>query len=438
MSNKKVGTEPKQQLEGAAKEKKEQEDNRAAKVKARKLLESPQFFNEFLEVMKRAGLVGERGNALVLLIVAVSRLLLRPLSAFVKGRSAAGKNWLARLVLGLMPVDQVRELSSASKRAWNYLNDDFRHRVIYLQEASGAADPMRLLISENKVIRIVTTWVDGKLVAKKYVTRGPVAAISTTTKSGLEIDDETRHVSIPIDESADQTRKIVQAYTKQGTGLSKDERRAWRMVHCLLKEKADLEIVFPDWFDEVANTVFVGDVGVRRYYPAFVEACRTVCLVRSFQRDRQPRKDGKLILDFADFAITALIFEQVFIESLRSQEGSALETRQAVKTLSGSRGGKPVQAADLAKELGVSLDRAYKLLREAEEAGTITRANEPERDNRKFYLPSPRPRFIPDPEQLFQGLDGVKDRVRFVHPLTGKWITYKRKGGRKKGKKKTG
>ena len=375
----------------------------------------------------------------MLLIVVISRLLVRPLSAFVKGRSAAGKNWLARLILGLMPVDQVHEISSASKRAWNYSNDDFRHRVIYVQEASGATDPMRLLISEGKLIRIVTTWVNGKLVTEKFVTRGPVAAVSTTTRSGLEIDDETRHVSILIDESAEQTRRIVQSYTKQGPGLSQGERRVWRMVHRLLAKKADdLEIVFPDWFDEVADSVFVGDVGVRRYYPAFVEACRTVCLVRSFQRDRRQRTDGTLVVNFADFAITALIFERVFVESLRSQEGSALETQQAVKALSESMDDKPIQAADLSKEQGISLDRAYKLLREAEEAGTITRANEPERDNRKLYLPSPRPRFIPDPEMLFQTLDGVEDGVRFVHPLTGKWITYSRKSGGPKGEKKTG
>jgi hypothetical protein len=421
-----------------SKSKVKQEEIFPAYTKARKLLESPEFFTEFLAVMKRAGLIGEARNALVLLVVAISRLLVHPLSAFVKGKSASGKNWLTTRVLGLMPPDQVHEISSASKRAWNYSNNDFRNRVIYMQEASEATDPMRLLISEGQLIRIVTTWVKGKLVTQKYVTRGPVAAISTTTKSGLEIDDETRHVSILIDESSEQTRKIVQSYTKQGPGLSEEERQVWQTVHRLLAEKAGLEIVFPDWFDQVANNVFVGDVGVRRYYPAFVEACRTVCLIRSFQRDRQQRKDGKLVLNFAEFAITALIFERVFIESLRSQEGSALETREAVKAISENKNGEPVQAADLAKEQGISSDRAYKLLREAEEAGTISRANEPEKNNPKFYLPSPRPRFIPAPEVLFETLAGIEDEVRFVHPLTGKSITYSRKTDKQKQKRKTG
>jgi hypothetical protein len=43
------------------------------------------LFNEFLLAVKKVGLVGEELNALVVLIVAVSRLLPRPLSLFVKG-----------------------------------------------------------------------------------------------------------------------------------------------------------------------------------------------------------------------------------------------------------------------------------------------------------------------------------------------------------------
>jgi DNA primase len=415
--------------------------NLAAKTEALKLLKSPRFFNKFLEVMEKAGLVGEWRNALVLLIVAVSRLLRRPISVFVKGRSASGKNWLVKCVLLLMPRGRVRELTSMSDRAFNYSKDRFRHRVVFIQErnqATGTIDPMRVLLSEGQLIRDVTEWVDGKRVTRRYVARGPVAAISTTSKSNIEIDDETRHVSILVDQSPGQTRNIIRAYANQGDSLSDDERKAWQMVHRLIEERADLEIVFPKWFAAVADSVFVGDVSVRRYYPAFVEACRTVCLIRSFQRDRQPKEGSKLEVEFADFAIAAKIFDSVFVETLRQQEGSALEVRQVVKDTSDSNRGAPVQAEDLAKVLGISRDRAYKRLSEGAKAGVIRQVNAPEKDNRKFYLPAPRPRFIPDPGELFQELDGIEDEVRFVHPITGDWVTYSRRGKTKRnGKKKS-
>jgi hypothetical protein len=88
---------------------------------------------------------------------------------------------------------------------------------VYLQErneAAGNVHPIRLLISEGKLIRIVPGFEHGKRVTKKYVARGPVAAISTTTKNLLEIDDETRHISIWVDESKEQTREIVRSYIR--------------------------------------------------------------------------------------------------------------------------------------------------------------------------------------------------------------------------------
>lgn len=195
-----------------------QAERKGAEKEARKLLRSSRFFNEFLLAIKKVGLVGEELNALVILIVAVSRLLPRPLNLFVKGHSSAGKNWLVTRVLRLMPKSAVAEITSASDKAWHYSQSDFRHRVVYVQErndAAGTVHPIRLLISEGKLIRIVTGFENGKRVTKKYIARGPVAAISTTTKNRLEIDDETRHISIWVDESKEQTRRIVRSYIRE-------------------------------------------------------------------------------------------------------------------------------------------------------------------------------------------------------------------------------
>ena len=402
---------------------------RRVDLEAQRILRSPKFFQEFLEAMEEEGLLGEQGNALVLLIASVSRLFPRPLSVFVKGSSSSGKNWLVSRVLRLLPAGRVREITSASDKAWNYSQDSFRNRIVYLQErnqATGRVHPVRLLISEGKLVRIVPRWIDGKLVTKKYVARGPVAAFSTTTRSALEIDDETRHISIVTDESPEQTRRIVQGYTKQGPGLCAAERQIWKTVHRLIEQRAKVEVIFPSWFQKVAALVSVDDVRVRRYYPIFVEACRAVCLIRSFQREPLEKQNGKLILDFADFAVAALILERIFVQSMHRHEGTALEVRQAVEAISATRGGKPVQAEDLARELGISRERAYEKLREAVTAGAVCRVNASEKDNRKFFLPASAPRFLPDPEKLFQKLDGVQKSVRFVHPLTGEWVTYVR------------
>ena len=406
----------------------EKKARRRAERKARKLLQSPHFFNQFLLAVKKEGLVGEEQNALVLLVVVVSRILRYPLNVFVKGHSSAGKNFLVTRVLGLMPKNAVAEITSASDKAWNYSGSDFRHRVVYVQEqneAAGTIDPIRLLISEQKLIRMVPRWVEGKIVTKKQVARGPVAAISTSTKNSLKIDDETRHISIWVDESPEQTRQIAKSYTRQGERLSRNEIRTWQMVHWLLQERVGIEVIFPKWFDKIPDRLPVKDVRVRRYYLAFVEACRTVCLIRSFQRHQELTRHSKLELEFADFAITALILDTAFVESLHLiGRGAVEDVRRLVKDISTAKG-RPARAKDVARTLRISMDQAYSKLRYAEQKGVIRRANKPEKSNRKLFLPAPRPRFVPDPEKLFRKLKDFDKTVRFVHPLTGEWVIYR-------------
>ena len=94
---------------------------------ARKRLRSKYFFNRILRALEKSGLVGEAQTALVLYVVATSSVFDRPLNLFVKGHSAAGKNWLTTLVLDLFPEDFVLEVTSASEQAWSYFGSELRH-----------------------------------------------------------------------------------------------------------------------------------------------------------------------------------------------------------------------------------------------------------------------------------------------------------------------
>ena len=203
--------------------------------------------------------------------------------------------------------------------------------------------------------------------------------------------------------------------------MRRGELEKWRMVHRILAERIGTKITFPKWFEQIAEELFVGDLRVRRYFPAFVEACSTVCLMRSFQRDHNG-SNVHLEVDFADFAITALIFDQVFVESLHLGTGVGEATRRIVESIADETG-KPVRAKDVARKLKISMDTAYRKLRSAEKAGVIRLANKPERSNRKKYCALPAPRFVPDPKKLFRKLR-LKEAVSFVHPITGEQIIY--------------
>jgi hypothetical protein len=420
----------------------EDEEDRAvgrkARPKATELIGSPFFFQRLLEDVRRAGVVGEKRNALALYIVGTSRFRGRPMNALVKGRSSTGKNFIVRTVLeNFLPEKSVHGISSMSERSLNFLSEDnLKNSVLYFYEVDGSArsaHPNRLLISEGKLVHwYVASNKWGKQVQEE-VTGGPVACISTTTEHTLKIDDESRHLSLWMNESPEQTKRIAKAYgTSEKETLTEEMKAAWLEVQQLLEERKESSIELPPWFERVVDLIPIGDVRIRRYWPAFVEACKTVCLIRSFGSTRTKlAMGGRLTVGFEDFAIANLIFDKVVAETLnKSASDEDVWTAEMVQHIAEERGrklGAGVEATDLVGEPGVtSLDKAYRLLRRAERAGTIYRANLPEKNNGKFYLPSPELGFIGDPEVVFKRLK-VQENVKFVHPITGHWVNYGRK-----------
>jgi hypothetical protein len=295
-------------------------------------------------------------------------------------------------------------------------------------EQVGHVHPTRLLISEQQLVHWVTVKRDGQSVQKKYETKGPIAAISTTTRNTVEIDDEARHISVWIDKSPEQTTRIAEAALMERRGLDENELKTWHEAQRLLEERAELSIVFPSWFATVPQFLRNDDLRVRRYFKAFLQACKVIALIRSFRLEKKKiLAEGKIAMRFSDFVIATLIFNPIFAQSLDSTNQEDIQTQQIVRRISIQNSGKPVAASDLANELNISLDRAYKMLRDAADSGAIVRANKSTQTNLKLYLPGSKCAFLPDPEDLFNRLPNFSsERVRFVHPLTGAAVEYRR------------
>ena len=134
---------------------------------------------------------------------------------------------------------------------------------------------------------------------------------------------------------------------------------------------------------------------------------------------------NRLEVDFVDYAIAAILFDGVFVESLRGHKTANDFTREDIERLCAGKK-RAVGVKDLARDLRISQDQAYARLRRAATAQTITVANKREKGNRKLYVPAPARRFVPDPEKLFHELK-LKGPVRFVHPITGETVEYRRK-----------
>ena len=67
--------------------------------KTEALLSKPSLFSEYGFLVERLGVVGEKANALLLILALTSRLLDQVISIIVKGGSSGGKSYLVKRCL---------------------------------------------------------------------------------------------------------------------------------------------------------------------------------------------------------------------------------------------------------------------------------------------------------------------------------------------------
>jgi len=157
-------------------------------------------------------IVGEDQNKLLLYLICSSSYTDFNLSAVVTGSSSSGKSWLKNNVLKYFA--NVQRFTRITAAAPDRLGSSLDKKILDIEELRGAEaaqSSLRLMISEGN-LRLLTTTVDdetGKLATTTIDTLGRPTFITTATSA--EIDNEllNRLFIISIDESREQTKKII-------------------------------------------------------------------------------------------------------------------------------------------------------------------------------------------------------------------------------------
>lgn len=173
------------------------------------------ILDKVAETAEKLGLAGEATAVKLSYLVLVSALMDEPLAAAMRATAAAGKSQIVKTAARLVQDEAVIVMTAMSPRALAYTEEDLRHRTLLLIEADAiageehetAALMLRTLVSEHVIeYRSVA---EGKEVHRRV--DGPLALLTTTTRASLEPQLETRILSIPADDSRDQTAKVIAA-----------------------------------------------------------------------------------------------------------------------------------------------------------------------------------------------------------------------------------
>ena len=261
---------------------------------AESFLSEPGLINRLQADMDSLGYVGEREAKLLVYLIATSRKLPRPLSGIIGSGSGAGKSFLAELAERLMPPEDVELFSKLTPQALYYLPEDYLFRKLLMLEeragGEGADYAIRTLQSKDKLTQMVAMKdpITGVSATRQFTVRGPIAYLETTTESYLNPENTSRCFEIPLDESAEQTRKIHehQRLSRSAEGL---EQVVGREALCRRHHNAQRllesvrvvipyarELTFPDRF-----------LRTRRDHERFLSLIEVVAFLHQFQRVRK-------------------------------------------------------------------------------------------------------------------------------------------------------
>jgi energy-coupling factor transporter ATP-binding protein EcfA2 len=306
----------------------------AEKEEATKYLKSPDVISKIRDDITKVGIIGENINKVALYLIMLTRKFEAPIHAVLFGFSAAGKSHLVNTVGELVPPEDRFILTSGSSRSLDYLStDDIKEKVFIVQEIHGLKEieeNIRVMQSEGKLTRIcpVYNYKTRRKETVKHEVICQASIITTTTMGGVHPENSTRIFEIHLDESEEQTKRVIELKKDKVAFLEeqeKDEIKHTKRLHHNIQrllEKVEVVIPFSKHIDFPSSSI-----QNRRDIERFLNLIKAVAFLRQYQKEKKGKGEVKFIeADIEDYKIA---YELAY-EMLKSSFSSLTEDERKV------------------------------------------------------------------------------------------------------------
>jgi hypothetical protein len=367
------------------------------------LASEPDILQKLDESLDRRGVVGERSAARLIYLATTSRQCARPVSIAVKGPSSGGKSHIVAQVLEHFPDEAFYALSAMSERALAYSDEPLKHRMLVIYEAAGMSGDfatylIRSLLSEGCVrYETVEKTKDGmrpRLIHRE----GPTGLITTTTAVSLHPENETRLLSVPVTDTPDQTRQILQALSEDRVPRSDDDLADWHALQVWVSSTPSSVLV--PYAGRLAEQIPPVAIRLRRDFTTLLTLIKAHALLHQFSRERDPV--GRILATVADYtAIRELVLDLFDVAVQQTVSATVRETVTAVQTLTPTK--EPVSLSSLAKHLKLDKGTVSRRVRVALADGYLQNLETKRGQPMKLLCGDPLPEsapLLPEPASL--------------------------------------
>lgn len=293
----------------------------------------PNILQRFEEEIVRCGLVGEDRIAKLLYLAVTSRLFAKPISVAVKGPSSAGKSFTVATVLRFAPHSAYHDLTGMSDHALPYMEEPLAHRFLVLYENNGiqgenASYFVRSLLSEHRIRYATVESVKGELRSRLVEKEGPTGLITTTTAIALHPENETRLLSVTVNDTPAQTKAIL-ARTAQEDFTSPDLSE-WVALQEWLAQ-GPVEVTIP-YSETLGGLIPPLSTRLRRDFTLLLNLIKAHAVLHQANRDRD--NQGRIVATLSDYAEVRELVAVYFGEGIEATISPEVrETVEAVGVL---------------------------------------------------------------------------------------------------------
>lgn len=348
------------------------------------LAHEPDLLAKVVKTVHDLGVAGEDRVIRGTYLTALSQVLAEPISLVVKGTSAGGKSYSTKTTLLLFPADDFYSVTAGSQRSLIFTDEEFSHRTIVMFEATALREVaekrdgdmtamiVRTLLSEGRIVYDMTErGDDGKMGARRIVKEGPTNLIVTTTADNLHNENETRLLSLTVDESEDQTRAVLRkiaARRNQFAPAEPPDLTPWHELFHWLKHHGEHRVYIP-YAEYLADVAAAAVVRMRRDFSTLLGMIEAHAIAHQATRKRD--QYSRILATEDDYKAALCILAEAFAVSSGQQiKDSVRRAVTAVADLGGV--GKDVTVAEVARHLKRDRTVVTRGLKESATLGYLT------------------------------------------------------------------
>ncbi|SIT28357.1 CHC2 zinc finger domain-containing protein [Chryseobacterium gambrini] len=280
-------------------------------------LQQKNLLKNLNQLIEKAGIIGEEQSRLLLFLITISYLNKSPLHGIVQGSSGSGKTHIISRIADLMPQEDVLRFTRITESSlYNWGEFDLFGKIIIIEDLDGLKEDalyaLRELIS-NQILSSLTSIKDkkGNNKSTNKIVKGQFSSLSATTKGELYEDNMNRSFIIAINESEEQTEKIINYQNRRNAGEvdKSEEQKAINFIRKIVRNLKHYEVINPFATQiQLPNNV----KNKRRLNEMFQSIIKQITLIHQFQREV---RNGFLVTEIEDIEnAVEILFESIILK----------------------------------------------------------------------------------------------------------------------------